>query len=218
MDDASKPQNRSLLWSLFRGVIPLLLLATLIYILVVYLGEERILTAIKNAGVWTPLVFILLKIVSIIIAPLSGTPYYLLAKPLFGLVEGFVYLMIADILGYSAAFGISRVWGRKLVMRLLGSQTEQVDFLIDKIGKWKEFLYFRIVFFYFAELPSYVAGLTQLPYWQFLAITIPIAAINIGVFLIVGNFITNKLILSIMLVLFLVIFLTRLIMWSFHRE
>lgn len=199
-------------------MLPLMLLATLIYVLVVYLGEERILSTIENAGVWAPLVFILLKVVSVIIAPLSGTPYYLLAKPLFGLVEGFVYLMIADIVGYSAAFGISRVWGRKLMMRFLGAQTEQVDFLIDKIGKWKDFLYFRIIFFYFAELPSYVAGLTQLPYWQFLAITIPIVAINIGLFLIVGNFMTNQLVLTIMLILFLIYFLTRLIIWLFNRK
>src|SRR6476659_9126443 len=74
-------------------------------------ARERIV----NAGVYGPLVLILLKAATNIIAPLGGNPIYLSAAPLFGFTLGFVYLLIGDLLGYATSFFLARMIGRRVV-------------------------------------------------------------------------------------------------------
>src|SRR3989338_7758109 len=102
----------------------LTVLAIILLSLFIDIGSLKIW--VERAGVWGPLIFILLKITTIVIAPLSGAPLYPVVGILFGFWHGALYVEIGDFLGYTIAFSISRLYGRKMVDKFISSKEESV--------------------------------------------------------------------------------------------
>jgi uncharacterized membrane protein YdjX (TVP38/TMEM64 family) len=59
-------------------------------------------------GVVAPLLFMALRLLTSLVAPIGGTAYFLAAEPLFGLAGGFFFLFSATFGGYCLAFAASR--------------------------------------------------------------------------------------------------------------
>ena len=89
--------------------IGLTLVAIITLALFVDIGSLRIW--VEGAGVWAPLVFIILKVSTIVIAPLSGSPLYPLVGLLFGFWPGILYVALGDFIGYTTTFFIGRKLG-----------------------------------------------------------------------------------------------------------
>ncbi len=179
-----------------KDIITVLLICAAIYAGTVYIGIDNIRIAIEKAGIWGPGVFMLFRILSIVIAPIGGVAFYLLAGPLFGFQKGFIYIYLSDLLAYTIVFYISRIFGRSIMNRFLfKTSSDQVDRVLGLVGNWQGFFYARIVSFSFAEIPSYVAGLTSLPYWQYMIVTIPLSALTILIFMFAGDAMTNMVVL-----------------------
>lgn len=139
--------------------------------LVFFIDTAELGEWVLQAGSWAPIVFILLKMSTIVIAPISGTLLYPLVGLLFGFWEGWLYVGIGDFLGYSTAFFISRILGQKIVLRLISqNETGMLSKIVAHMSTTKGFLYICIVFFFSPELLSYGAGLSKLPYWKFILI------------------------------------------------
>lgn len=143
---------------------------------------------VEQAGVWGPLVFILLKVSTIVIAPLSGSPLYPLVGLLFGFWPGFLYVIIGDAIGYSIAFALSRTFGKKLIARFLSDKEEgTLGKVIAHAGTPRGFFHAALTLFAMPEILAYGAGLTRLPYPYFISIMVPITAIGSSLFVFIGS-------------------------------
>jgi len=143
---------------------------------------------VESAGVWGPLIFILLKITTIVIAPLSGAPLYPVVGILFGFWHGALYVEIGDFLGYTIAFSISRLYGRKMVDKFISSKEESVlSRVIGHVGTPRGFLHACLTLFAMPELLAYGAGLTRLPFRNFILILMPLSIIASSIFVFFGS-------------------------------
>lgn len=125
-----------------------------------------------QAGPAAPLVYILLKATTTVLAPLSGTPLRIASGVIFGLWEGLLYTLVADVLGGSISFWISRVYGRRFLRWFIGSQAvAALDELSRHTGGWRALLFVRLILPAIYNYISYAAGLTSLPFRQYVAVT-----------------------------------------------
>lgn len=189
-----------------------LIMALLFIVLATVFGEEEIKSFIERSGIWGPLVLILVKISTIVVAPLSGAPVYPLAGAFFGFFPGMLYVVIADFLGYTIAFWISRIFGQKKVEALVSKNEEGVlKIIVEKISNWKGFVVTCVLFSPVPELVSYGAGLSRISYRLFISILMPISFVITGVLVYIGDFVgfNKEVILSVLLlgvILFIVMF------------
>jgi uncharacterized membrane protein YdjX (TVP38/TMEM64 family) len=146
-----------------------------IVILAFFIDLDSVQTWVLGAGVWGPLVFILLKVSTIVIAPLSGSPLYPLVGLLFGFWPGFLYVVIGDFIGYTIAFYISRIFGQRIVSKFISTNEEGIlARIVSHMGTTKGFLQACVICFGLPEVLSYGAGLSKLPYIKFISILWPI--------------------------------------------
>ena len=87
---------------------------------------EEIRNNVEDMGIYGPILFILVKISTIVFAPLAGAPVYLLAGPLFGFYEGFAYVLVGDIIGYTIAFYIRRLYGKRTLNLFLPNKGKKI--------------------------------------------------------------------------------------------
>ena len=141
-----------------------------IYALFAYFGITNVQETIQHAGIWAPLVLVLAKASTIIIAPLSGSPIYPLAGALFGFWEGTALLMAGDILGGIVAFYISRFFGRTVVEKMIGGDEKFLSRALRMMGSTKGFFIARVCFAPLPEAVAYGAGLTRINFFVFISI------------------------------------------------
>jgi uncharacterized membrane protein YdjX (TVP38/TMEM64 family) len=153
-------------------------------------ARERII----RAGAYGPMVLIVLKASTNVIAPLGGNPIYLSAAPLFGFTLGFVSLIIGDLTGYTLSFYLSRLVGRRVAHLFFSDeQIGQLDQKIPDVSNWKSVLVLAGLFISFSDFASYGAGLTPIPFWKFFLIIAPVVVVKILVLMILGEeFVTNE--------------------------
>ncbi|MBX6749647.1 MAG: TVP38/TMEM64 family protein [Micromonosporaceae bacterium] len=136
-------------------------------------GTERWRAAVEQAGAWAPVVYVLLKATTFVAAPLSGTSLKLAAGALFGVWAGFWYTLAGNVLGGCVNFGIARWLGRPAVRRLAGARAlARIDGGAVRIGGWRALLAARVFLAPFYDLVSYAAGLSNLPFRHYLAVSV----------------------------------------------
>lgn len=160
----------------------------IIILLSLFIDIGSLQTWVGKAGIWGPLVFVMLKISTIVIAPLSGAPLYPLAGLLFGFWPGLAYVALGDFLGHSMAFSISRIFGKKLVLKLISNkESGLLARVVDHISGTKGFLQACLIFFAIPEILSYAAGLSRIPYLKFIGILWPLLIILTAVLVYFGS-------------------------------
>ncbi len=133
---------------------------------------------IISSGPLGPLILILLKISTIVLAPLSGGPLYPIAGFLFGFWPAFFFMAIGDFIGYSAAFWISRLLGQKAVQQMIKENESSILAKIStKVESAKGLFTACIIFFSVPELISYATGLSKIRYRTFISILWPLMLI-----------------------------------------
>jgi len=153
-----------------KPFIPIAIIVLLICLLSFYIPKEKLVEVVKNAGVFAPVVFILLNLTTFIIAPLSGTPIVAIGYYLFGskvVLYGFVVILISSVIN----FWISRIWGVKLVSKIVGKKgMEEINEYTKEYG----FLTLFVTRFFlrgFDDVISYAAGLTSMKFTPYLIIS-----------------------------------------------
>lgn len=157
---------------LIGGVISFVAMTLILTFAIDAIGLERIQEIITQAGPWAPLIYILIRALTFIAAPLSSGPIQFAAGILFGLMPGTLYSIIGETLGGSANFWISRLLGRPVVRRLVGeSGMQRIDQFYEQIGKAWTLVYARLFLFAIYDFVSYAAGFTPIRYYQYALIT-----------------------------------------------
>jgi uncharacterized membrane protein YdjX (TVP38/TMEM64 family) len=117
---------------------------------------------ISSFGPYSPLAYILIQILQVVIAPIPGGAVEFLGGYLFGVKAGFIYSMIGVMVGSWAAFSIARIFEKLAVEKFVSSQTmKKFDYLIGHEGVILSFLLFLIPGFPKDAL-CYILGLTPM--------------------------------------------------------
>jgi len=126
---------------------------------------------LKSFGPYSPLVFILLQILQVVIAPIPGEATELLGGYLFGVWAGMLYSMIGLILGSFLAFSMARIFEKRAVERFVSPELRRkFDYLVGHEGVILSFLLFLIPGFPKDAL-CYILGLTPMRLGIFLIIS-----------------------------------------------
>ena len=133
---------------------------------------EKVRAWIEGFGAWGPIAIILLQITQALLAPIPGQALQAVAGYLYGPWLGTLYSVIGMAIGSFMTFMLARLFGRPLVVRLVGQKSmDRLDELVRKGGAP---FFFLIWLFPFApdDLACLAAGLTPMPLRQFLLLMV----------------------------------------------
>ena len=137
------------------------------------IGLERLRAMIESAGPLAPLVYILIKVLTFVVAPFSSGPIQLSAGVLFGLFPGTVYTLAGELIGGCINFWLARRFGRPVVQRLVGAEDmPRVEGFVSGIVDWKTLLYARLFLFSFYDFISYAVGFSRLSFRHYMIVSV----------------------------------------------
>ncbi len=123
---------------------------------------------VQMFGILGPLVIFVLKSLTLIIAPLGGTPIYVISGALFGKLNGLILVLAADIFGSSVCFFLSRKYGPRILNTFAGSQNvNKIVSTVSILNNTKSFSKARLGFISMPELLAYASGLSKINFWTF---------------------------------------------------
>jgi uncharacterized membrane protein YdjX (TVP38/TMEM64 family) len=143
-----------------------------------FLTPEALSRFLGAAGVWAPLLYMLVYALGICLF-VPGTLLTALGAAIFGAYWGFLYVWVGAMVGASAAFWIGRTLGREFAASLIGDRLKKYDDAIERNG-FATTLYLRLVYFPFTPM-NFGMGLTKVRFWDYVSGT--------GLGIIVGTFI-----------------------------
>lgn len=143
-----------------------------------YLTLEALQQFLNGAGLWAPVVFILLYAGGVCLF-IPGTLLTGLGAAIFGAYWGFLYVWLGAMLGAGLAFFIGRFLGRDFAASLVGDRLKKYDDAIGRNG-FATVLYLRLVYFPFTPM-NFGMGLTSVGFRDYL--------LGTGLGILVGTFI-----------------------------
>ena len=143
-----------------------------------FLTPEALSRFLDAAGIWAPLLYMLVYAVGICLF-VPGTLLTALGAAIFGAYWGFLYVWGGAMVGASAAFWIGRTLGREFAASLIGARLKKYDDAIERNG-FATTLYLRLVYFPFTPM-NFGMGLTKVRFWDYF--------LGTGLGIIVGTFV-----------------------------
>ena len=134
--------------------------------------EETLSSVLTNHPVLAPVLFILLRAVPVVIAPLPGVAFDLVGLAAFGWQLGLLLALIGGHLGASIAFFIARQFREPAVQHFVPLQKlHELEEHYSERQKFWTLVAVRFITSPFFDYVSYAAGLTRMPFWTFLLST-----------------------------------------------
>ena len=134
-------------------------------------NHHRLKGIILSYGPYSPLAYILLQILQIVVAPIPGGAIEFLGGYIFGAKMGFIYSIIGLILGSWLAFSLGRIFEKWAIEKFVSEEIrKKFDYLIGHQGVILSFLLFLIPGFPKDAL-CYILGLTPMDLGIFLVIS-----------------------------------------------
>ena len=136
-----------------------------------FLGDEaRVQAWLDQLGPLGPLGVIALNALQVVIAFIPGYAMQIAAGFLYGFPLGALYGAIGMTLGGIIAMSLARLYGRPLVVRMIGH---------SRMARWEDVarlnslpIWFFMMFGPFGDVPYYIAGLTRLPVWKVIVVAV----------------------------------------------
>jgi len=133
--------------------------------------HHRLKDFIFSFGAYSPLAFILLQIIQVVVAPIPGGAIEFLGGYLFGVEAGLLYSTIGLTLGSWVAFSLAKIFERWAVEKFVSPKTmKKFDYLVSHEGVILSFLLFLVPGFPKDAL-CYMLGLTPMHLGTFLIIS-----------------------------------------------
>ena len=156
-----------------RNYLPIIfIIATFIVMIIIgfIIPKETIRNIIEKAGPWGVILLIFCLWITNVIAPLSGSPFLFAGFYSYGQMSVF-YAFIAAVIASITNFWIAKVWGRKIVTRLVGEENlDKLDNLTKDYGLQALFV-FRLFIKEFHDVISYAFGLTNLTFKSYFIVS-----------------------------------------------
>lgn len=156
-----------------------------------------------------PVIFIVVRTLSIILAPIPATPLDLVSIALFGKVAGFIYAEISIMLGASIAFWLAREFGESMVNRFIS---------IERINSWEKRLeknsgFLTIIAIRFITQPifdylSYIMGLMKMNFIKFFTISLIGSSMAMAIFYYFGGLFLEKQLYLALIIAFAIVVLS----------
>ncbi|MEE8540847.1 MAG: TVP38/TMEM64 family protein [Desulfobacterales bacterium] len=183
MDETIHSPPKSFSKAAFKAILLLVFIAGAIFLIRFtpirnYLTPEALGNFLKIAGIWAPVVYILIYTVGVCLF-LPGTLLTGLGAAIFGAYWGFLYVWFGAMFGASIAFFIGRTLGREFAASLIGDRLRKYDDAVGRNG-FATVLYLRLVYFPFTPM-NFGMGLTKVHFRDYVFGT--------GLGIIVGTFI-----------------------------
>lgn len=189
MFEDKRPQLRTLAGAAAAFVI----VTVLVTLAIEAVGAEQLRAAVEGAGPLAPLVYVAVRALTFIVAPLSSGPLAFAAGVMFGLWPGLALTLLAEVVGGSVNFWIARRLGRPFVQRLVGRDgMGRVERFYQQAGSPWMLAYARLFFFSIYDFISYAAGLTQIRYRHYLLVTAILGLIPTGISVGIGASLTGS--------------------------
>jgi len=135
-------------------------------------GREQLALWIQKAGIFAPLLFILMMAMQIVIAVIPGGPLEITAGVLFGGWLGTILTVTGAFLGTLLVYGLVRKFGRKLVYHVISEEKIKKFSVLedeDKLEFWV-FILFLIPGIP-KDLLTYIVPLTKIQGRDFLILS-----------------------------------------------
>lgn len=149
-----------------NGIIILTIICIVATALGVYLlggvDQEKLQSWLKQAGIWAPIIYIVLYTVATILI-LPSTPLNLSGGAIFGPGWGTLWTSIAAVIAAIVAFSFTRTVGRDIVAKKLAGRWEAMDAEIRQSGLFYMFA-IRLVAIMPYGLVNFAAGLTSVSF------------------------------------------------------
>lgn len=127
-----------------------------------FTNPEKARALIEDAGAWGPIIFILMQVVQVIIAPIPGQAIAIIGGYLFGAFWGIVYTLIGASIGFTIVFVLARKLGRPFVEYFVSQKMlDKFDHLTQNKGVLVFFLIFLLPGFP-DDIIAFIAGLTSI--------------------------------------------------------
>ena len=111
----------------------------------IFSDRARTREFLTGLGWWAPIVFIVLQVLQVMIAPIPGEASGFIGGYLFGTVQAFIFSTIALTLGSWMNFLIGRFCGKRWIRRLIPPATlARMDFLLSHQGVVVVFILFVV--------------------------------------------------------------------------
>lgn len=130
--------------------------------------RESIQRFIASWDAAVPLVFILIQVLQVVIAPVPGEISGFIGGYLFGALQGFIYSSIGLTMGSAINFWIGRLLGKKWIRKWIPpAQRDKMDLFVARQG-----VVVLLIFFIFPGFPKdylcFFLGVTRLPFNLFI--------------------------------------------------
>lgn len=154
-------------------IIWFILIVVLFIVSIKLIRSGQLQEEIASFGILAPLILVFLKMTTLVVAPLGGTPLYLLGGAMFGNLNGLFLTLLGDVLGSSICFYISRLYGTRVISFFVGSQNvDKILKTVSLIENGKSFVKARFAFISMPELLAYASGLSKINFWKFSVINL----------------------------------------------
>lgn len=149
------------IWYLLIIVPIILLILGYLFPLSFFESQEMMRDFVNQFGMFSPIIFIIIQILQVVITPFSHYAVSIAGGFIFGTWKGFIYNWIGRVIGTTIAFYLARFFGRKIIKHVVKYKTiKKYDYYFDK-GKILLFLAYFLPIFPDDEL-SYLAGLSAI--------------------------------------------------------
>jgi uncharacterized membrane protein YdjX (TVP38/TMEM64 family) len=129
---------------------------------------DSVVNFIDSFGTFSYLVFVIIVILEVVLAPIPALALYVAGGALFGTFLGGILTLIGNLIGAFIAFWIARKFGRNFVERKVDDKArKKFDNFAEKYGIFSLFL-LRVNPFTTSDLFSYLSGLTKMKVKNFL--------------------------------------------------
>ncbi len=125
---------------------------------------------IMSYGIISPIVYMLIMAIAIVVSPIPSVPLAVASGALFGPALGTIYSLIGAETGAIISFYIARVFGRVFVERILHRHIIFCDSCTEKYIAYFIFFSRMLPIFHF-DIISYGAGLTKITLKKFAVAT-----------------------------------------------
>ncbi len=175
---------------LLKSIMFFIFLVTVGVVVAHYFDTDLLRSWVTQFGIWGVVIYIVAKSLALIIAPISGTPIYIIGAFVYGPFAGMMYSFIGDMLGAVVSFYLARKIGRVWVDKLFSKKEEGVMMrLMDMFSSPKGIFLSHIFCVTFPDILNYAAGLSRASFKTYMLIHTPftlavIAAISYGSFLV----------------------------------